>query len=269
MTSWHGHRGDASLPRVVKEVWDEKFRPQSVRPPAKQSNVDMVLLKSNGEVVYWFDAFQRSDFETRETLAQYTVREIQKGSQLLGLPKASDSVSKIKLPDVGKSSGMRVFVRLKDSRMKAYQIPVVEAVKLQPQDWVPLKWSDQECLVDAGSLRKWLQQLYPPGIMERTDPQTKEIFKINTVEGILSLIPAGSDGRQRYAVLSGVIQFGDEGADGFNYNGQIELVLTYTMEKPEVQTVRGVFEGTYPRFDRIHNRSYAFPLEAAFESLPR
>ena len=85
----------------------------------------------------------------------------------------------------------------------------------------------------------------------------------------MSLVPAGSDGRQRYAVLSGVIQFADEGADGFNYNGQIELVLTYTMEKPEVQSVRGVFEGTYPRFDRIHNRSYAFPLEAAFESLPR
>jgi len=229
----------------------------------------MVLLRSNGEVVHWFDAFQHPGLDRRETLAQYTVRELQQGSRLLGLPQASDPVSKIQLPDLGKSRGMRVFVRLKDSRMKAYQIPVVEAVKLQAEDWLPLKWSDQECLVDAGSLKKWLRQLYPPGIMERTDPQTKEIFKINGVEGILSLVPAGSDGRQRYAVLSGVIQLRDEGSDGFNYDGQIELVLTYTMDKPEVLSVRGVFEGTYPRFDRIHNRSYAIPLEAAFESLPR
>ena len=115
---------------------------------------------------------------------------------------------------------------------------------------------------------KWLSQIYPPGVMERTNPRTKLAYKIKAVQGTLSLAPAGADAARRYATLSGTVRLTDEGEDKFSYEGKLNAVLTYKPGEQNVLSLRGVFEGEYPRYDRMRNRNYWIPLQAAFESLP-
>ena len=57
--------------------------------------------------------------------------------------------------------------------------------------------------------------------------------------------------------------------DNFFFEGTLDLVLTYTRNDPEVQTVKGVFRGLYPRSDRRRGTTRKIPLDAVFESRPR
>ena len=85
--SWHGHRDDPKLPKPVREVWRRKF--SNRRDKNRQSNVDLAVLDSKGELVHWFDGFRRVEpqgfrgGQKRESLASYTERELQ--IALLGL----------------------------------------------------------------------------------------------------------------------------------------------------------------------------------------
>ncbi len=271
VTSWHGHRNDLDIPRVVNEVWREKFDRRNRRGPDRQSNVDLAVLDSKGRLVHWFDGFQYRTAGRRESLAQYTAREIQRAGTWLRLVEAPPKLVKtstLRLPDLDRSRGVRVFVRLKDDRMPAYQVPVVETVPLGPDDWKPLAWPEDQRLIDASALEKWLFQVYPPGVMERTNPQTKRVYRIRSVTGQLALVSAGASATRRYAVASGAIRLTDEGEDGFSFGGKLELVLTYTIDDPDVVSLRGVFEGIYPRVDRRAQRRLRLPLQAVFESLP-
>ncbi len=151
--------------------------------------------------------------------------------------------------------------------MTAYQAPVVEVVPLAEQDWKLLDYPVKNRTVDASNLKTWLSEVYPPGVMERTDPRTKMAYKIDKIEGKLGLAAAGSNKDQRYAVLSGRVRFTDEGGDDFSYGGKLEVVLSYELDSVKVKTLRGVFEGIYPRVDHKQNRTRRLPLQAVFESL--
>ena len=70
------------------------------------------------------------------------------------------------------------------------------------------------------------------------------------------------------ATLAGQVQFRDEGNDGFSYQGHLQVVLTYPIDKQQPSSLRGVFEGVYPRRDRFQGRNRQVPLEAVFESIP-
>ena len=130
-----------------------------------------------------------------------------------------------------------------------------------------LAYSDQERTVDASALKSWLSQVYPPGMMERTNPRTKEAYRIESVEGKLTLTPAGTRGKHRLMMLRGTIRLTDEGKDQFSYDGELEILLAYKKGSHEFSALRGVFDGIYPRFDRMHNRLRNIPLQAVFESL--
>lgn len=271
VTSWHGHRNDPDIPEAVQSVWRQKFSPRRDRRSQRQSNVDLAVLTSRGKLVHWFDGFQYRTAGRRESLAQYTAREIQQAGTWLRLveePPTLVKTSILRLPDLDRSRGVRVFVRLKDDRMPAYQVPVVETVPLKPDDWKPLAWPEDQRVIDASALEKWLFQVYPPGVMERTNPQTKRVYRIRSVTGQLALVSAGASATRRYAVASGTIRLTDEGEDGFSFGGKLELVLTYTIDDPDVVSLRGVFEGIYPRVDRRAQRRLRLPLQAVFESLP-
>jgi hypothetical protein len=232
-----------------------------------QSNVDIALLNSTGELVYWFDAFHRSGFGRQEPLAQYTARNIQQASTLLRLDPADSVPHPLKLPELGGSRGVRVLVRLVDDRMRAYQAAVVETVALGKDDWKLLAYPQTERVVDSARLLPWLSQLYPPGVMERTDPLTKKVYGVKSVEGALSLAAAGQTRTTRFALLRGSIRLTDEGPDRFSYSGSLEVVLTYPSDGATVSTIRGSFSGLYPRPDRSGGTRW-IPLQAALESLP-
>lgn len=252
----------------MQQVWREKFNPDRGRP-VQQSNVDLAVLDSSGRVVHWFDGFAYQDFGRRESLAEYTARELRKAASQLRLSELTARENPLNLPDLDGSRGIRVFVRLLDERMTAYQVPVVEVVPLEQDDWTQLAWPSENRSVNAASLIKWLSQVYPPGVMERTNPRTKLAYKIKTVEGKLLLSAAGADATQRFATLTGTVKLTDEGEDEFSYEGKLNVVLTYQPDEADVVSLRGVFEGTYPRYDRMHDRSFRIPLQAVFESRPQ
>ncbi len=269
--SWHGHRDDPNLPKPVQEVWRRKF--SNRRAKNRQSNVDLAVLDSKGELVHWFDGFRRVEpqgfrgGQKRESLGSYTERELQ--IALLGLDPAEIREKKhpLVLPGL-EGPGIRVFVQLLDDRMRAYRAPVVEAVALGKTDWKELEYPRKQRNVDAGKLKKWLSQVYPPGVMERTSQQTKKVYQISKVQGELTLEAAGSNGKTRYAILSGQIKLTDEGPGDFSYEGKLEIVLTYGSSQAKVLSLKGVFDGIYPRYSRVQERVRNIPLRAAFESLP-
>ena len=267
VTSWHGHRQDADLPDAVRTVWREKFVPArgpQQRGP-RQSNVDLAILDSKGNVVHWFDGFQHQGHGPR-TLAQYTNRELQTATKRLDLSKVRTTRRPVRLPDLEKARGVRVIATLKDDLMRAYSAPIVEVVQLNDKDWKILAYSARERTVEASTLKKWLSQLYPPGVMERTNPRTKEAYQIKSVAGKLTLSPAGSNGKQHFMILRGKIRLTDEGSDNFSYDGNLEIVLTYKRSNHDIYALRGVYDGIYPRFDRMQNRVRNIPLQAVFES---
>ena len=265
VTAWHGHRNDQDIPKQVRDVWYWKFMPPR---GTAQSNVDLAIINPEGEVVYCFDAFHRPFTRPPLSLAQYTTREVQRAEQLLQLDRLPPRTNPISLPGLDGQRGVRVFVTLKDDRMIAYQAPIVEVVPLSDSDWHVLDYPEQPRQVNAMDLHKWLSQVYPAGIMERTNQLTKKVYRIASTEGALSLLPAQNDGATRRAILSGTVVLTDEGKDHFSYQGRIRVVLTYPLDQPEPSSLKGVFEGIYPRRDRIHNRTRQLPLVAAFESLP-
>lgn len=278
VTSWHGHRDDAKIPNAVRKVWSEKFRGERRgrdrgRGPKEQSNVDLAVLDADGKVVHSFDGFRRPRGDRRsgrrESLAEYTAREIHKAVERLGEKPPRRGKGDVKLPDIKKGSGVRVFVRLMDDRMKAYQAPVVEIVPLATDDWQVLALPKKQRAVSAAKLEKWLSQVYPPGVMERVDRRTKKVYKVEKVEGELTLSPAGSDGDRDFALLRGTVRLTDEGPDDFSYRGKLEVVLSYSRSSPGTPTLRGVFSGIYPRYDRFRRRTREIPLRAAFESRPK
>ena len=269
--SWHGHRDDPNLPKPVQEVWRRKFGNR--RAKNRQSNVDLAVLDSSGKLIHWFDGFRPSEAvgfrgpQKRESLGDYTARELQ--IALLGIDLAEIRKKKhpLVLPQLEKP-GIRVFVQLLDDRMRAYRAPVVEAVALGKADWKALEYPRKKRNVDAGDLKKWLAQVYPPGVMERTSQQTKKVYQISKVEGELTLEAADSNGKTRCAILSGQIKLTDEGPGDFSYGGKLEIVLTYGSTQAKVLSLKGVFDGIYPRYSRVQERVRKIPLRAAFESLP-
>ncbi|MDB4750013.1 hypothetical protein OAF83_03820 [Rubripirellula sp.] len=250
-------------------MWAEKFgRPRGPGPQAgRQSNVDIAVLDAKGRVVHWFDAMPRGSIGPGQSLGQYTARQLARAANMMNLQPNTKKRPTI-LPDVKQNRGIRVFVTLKDDRMRAYQAPIVEVVELAPQDWDPLRYPIQPRVLDASLLKPWLSQVYPGGVMERTNQRTKKVYAIKDVAGELTLAPAGVDGKIRYSLLQGTVRLTDEGEDNFSYEGLLEIVLTYGMASPDVTTLRGTFDGSYPRYDRMHNRTRNLPLEGVFESRP-
>ncbi len=268
VTSWHGHRSDANIPDVVKTVWRWKFQPPRGGFPQRQSNVDLALLNPQGILVHTFDATRNEQYGRRRAIQQYTAAQLHRAAPYLGLNNRLANERPVKLPDLGGERGIRLLVSLGDERMPAYRAPVVEVVPMAKADWKPLTWPDKERVVPATTLKSWLSQIYPPGVMERTNPVTKVVYAIKAVEGELKLSSLESKGGNRQAILRGVVQLTDEGPGEFSYQGILEVVLTYRNGEILPQTLRGYFDGLYPRSDRMHRDIRWLPLQAAIESIP-
>ena len=131
-----------------------------------------------------------------------------------------------------------------------------------------MTYPDRKKTIKASLLKKWLSQLYPPGVMERTDLQTKQVYRISRIRGNLTLEPGGTFNNIRYALLAGRIILSDEGPNDFSYEGDIEIVLTYSKTRSMPQSLRGIFDGIYPRYNPINRSFREVPLLAAFEALP-
>jgi len=219
-------------------------------------------------VVHWFDAFQHPGRGPgAKTLAAYTAGEIQFATSQLALTSRPRRARPVVLPDLAGAPAVRILCTLEDDRMRAYSAPTVEVVPITGAERELLAWSSKARTVNAAQLKSWLAQIYPPGVMERTNPQTKEAYRIESVAGALTLTPAGTRGKHRLMILAGTITLTDEGDDYFSYDGALEILLAYPEGSDSFSGLRGTFEGIYPRFDRMHNQQRNLPLRAALESI--
>ena len=269
VTSWHGHRNDPDIPDAVKTVWRWKFQPpRGGGIPRRQSNVDLALLNPKGIVVHTFDAARNEQYGRRGTLQQYTSGELRRAVPYLGLGNKPVKERSVKLPGLNGEPGIRLLVSLRDNRMLSYRAPVVEVVPIKEAGWKQLAWPDKERTVTANAFKRSLSQIYPPGVMERTNPQTKVVYAIKVTEGDLKLLPLKADIEERQAILRGVVRLTDEGPGDFSHQGILEIVLTYRKGEVTPRSLRGYFDGLYPRTDRMHRDIRWLPLQAAIESIP-
>lgn len=270
VSAWHGHRDDADLPRAVRRVWAEKFGARRGRPAA-QSNVDVAILDVTGDVVCWFDSLEHVGGRLelrRDRVEEYWLRRLGEARSALGLPAAAKADTPLRLPQLDRrESGVRIFAWLEDPGMPAYAAPTVEVVAMTEADWAPLAAPAKAVVLDAAVALPWLRQVYPPGVMERTDQQTKYPFTIARAEGELTLAPAGTKDGVTFSLLTGKVTLVDTGGDEFSFRGDLTVVLTHEPGGAAPTSLRGLFEGTYPRTAGPRGRR-EFPMRAVFESLP-
>src|SRR5262249_11221508 len=133
-------------------------------------------------------------------------------------------------------------------------------VPMKSDDWKPLAFATKGKEVEAEALKSWLVWLYPAGI--RAADEQKRFQKFG---GTLTLEPAGSDDKSRYALLRGKVRLEKGGDTESAFEGELEAVLTYRHDAGEVRAVRGVVEGTYLYRTRGASRE---KLRVAIESRP-
>jgi hypothetical protein len=222
----------------------EVFTRSDLSKDPKRFNVFMFVLDAKGRVVHEFHGLPgygpgRSDHQT----------EIRKARALLELPEAKPG--KLEgppkgLPDLEASSpgapaGVRLFIRQDEpNNTIVSKLPVVEVVSVKPGDWKPFAYAPKGKDLEAEVLKSWLVWLYPAGI--RAADAKKPFQKFS---GTLKLEPAESDDRFRYALLRGKVVLAKVGDTESAFEGQLDVVLTYRLDATEVQSVRGVVEGTY------------------------
>lgn len=255
VTAWHGP-GEAAMPPDVKEV----FSQSAVAKDPKRLNTFMLILDPQGKLVHSFHGLP-SGRGANDGRSDYSV-EIPKALAQLGLPQGQkpEKERPAILPDLkgtasGVPAGVRLFIHSQRNRT-----PVVEVVPMKVDEWQTLSFPERSRAIEPDALRSWLVQLYPAAI--RTVDQRKPF---RTVTGSLKLEPAGADKEGRYALLRGKVHLakGDDTESAFE--GAVQAVVTYRLDGPAVQSVRGVIEGDYLYRMRATQR---LPLRAALESRP-
>ncbi len=264
---WYGHPDD-NPPEEVRPFIEH---PERQDLPGGRSNVKALILDANGRLVDAFDTMPGRDQRGpwQDTIPRFFAERLRKARHVLGLAEESSLMRALQIPDLdGASRGIRVFVQLDDPMMPAYNVPLIEIARSEPADWDALAWSDEPRLMDPAVLKECFKEMYPAGNMDRQDKRTMIAYRVAKAEGSLQRTPAGRDTRRRYALLQGRITLTDEGPDGFSYAGDLQVVLTYPLDKPGLESLRGTFEAQYPRFDRMNNVERKFALRSVLESLP-
>ena len=167
------------------------------------------------------------------------------------------------------SSGIRVFTRLNDRGMPAYYAPVVELVPFAEEDWTTLALPKSKRTLDASKLLPWLSKMFPGGVMERTDPVTKFVYVVTGATGELTMEPAGTRGESRFALLHGKVTLTDSGGGDFSFSGELRVVLEFRGEAAVPASLKGVFEGKYPRKGPQGSGGFEFDLTGVFELVAR
>jgi hypothetical protein len=185
--------------------------------------------------------------------------QIEKASA--GLVKPEPPQRRLTLPTAGKE-GVRIFLKLKPLHGHPplnYKAPAVEAVTTTEVERKALSFPGKSRTLSAADLRRWLEQIYPPAIMDSSGEPPQ-------LRGTLTLAPAGSDKSRRFATLKGDIAFTLDDRAETTYRGTLEAVVTYDAGKDDFVSLSGVFEGMFPKSDVKRGRSMEFALTAVIES---
>ncbi len=258
---WNG-RSNEDMPADVREVY------YAAGSPPNHQNIRLFVLDSAGKVIRGFAPFPANDPTSlgfdQKRMGQYLKGQIDQSTVGLKLPQVAVKKT-LTLPDIQgttEPAGVRLFVSFEDNRMHHFRVPVVETVVLLEAERKALRLPAEARTIPAATLRRWLEQYYPPAVMDGMGGFEK-------ITGTLQLQPAGADAQSRYAILRGDVQFVLDNESATGYQAKLEMVLRYDRTSPELQTVRGIMEADFPRQDRFGRTVETVRMTAAIESRPK
>ncbi len=266
ITAAHAGKGDlADLEPDVRTV----FTGSALFNDPNRLNVFMFVLDSQGRVVHEFHGLPGGGRSAAAGRSDHQA-ELRRAHEKLKLPERGEQEperSLIGLPDLAAQNaavpaGVRMFIRQDVPGNSIFsRLPVVEVVPMHVDDWKPLDFPPTEKEIEADVLKSWLLWLYPAGI--RAADERKPYQQIR---GTLKLEAAGSDDMFRYALLRGMIRLTKKDDTESAFEGELQAVLSYHRDSPEVRSVRGVVAGTYLYRTAGTSREL---LRAAIESRPK
>jgi len=257
VTHWNGNDFE-KMPAEVRTIV-EKYSKNRKGP------LQFFVFDAKGQFVKVFKPYREGQRFEPSRMHEDLLPQLRELATLLGLKEESKEPA-LRLPDVEGAapvSGVRLFLKLRSRSAQPlnYKAPVCEAVAVSDEERAALVYPETERTVESAALKRWLEQFYPPAIMESSN-------RTPSVGGSLILTPAGSDARVRYAVLRGDLQWTMDDKRKSKYRGTVAIVLTYALDSSAVATVRGVAEGTYSKYDRRGDGSIEFEMKATIESRP-
>ncbi len=237
------------MPDDVRALWDE------ARPGGQ--NISCMVLDTKGKFVraFWplpgMGGRGKGDPFDSEKLGRFLKDEIEKAN----VPRPETKRTGLTLPTAD-GAGVRIFLMLRtvDRPMLNYKAPAVEAVTTTEIERKALAYPAKARDVATSELRRWLEQIYPPAIMDSSG-------KPPAVEGTLTLSPAG----ESRAILRGEVRFELDDRARTKYRGTLEAVVTYG--DSGFASFRGVLEGTFLKPD-ARGGAVELRLTAAIESTP-
>lgn len=237
--------------------------------------IRLFVLSPDGELVRAFFPFAGASPATlgfdQERMGLFLKQEIEKATASMDLSQLKVATPQLRLPEnQGVSTpavsqmpaGVRILLSLEHPFAGAYRVPVVENVATTMAEETSLRYPQEPKTVAAQSIRRWLEQIYPPGMMERSG-------RILDVSGDLSFGPAGSDENARYAILQGTVQFTFDDARKTRYQGTVAMAFRYTDEGKRMESFRGIYRGIFPKWDKQGRGVAKILMQAVLESRPQ
>lgn len=238
IVTWWSGRNVQEMPASVKAVHD------AAGLAGRHINLALVVLDHKGKVIRSTVPFVRPPEFQFDPAAQGKDFKAQLERLIEGveLPKVEGSKPTLTLPDVegpDRPAGVRIYLSFGANHMNHYRTPVVEAVPLEPELRKALAWPTEPRELKAADLRPWLEEMYPPAIMDGKGGFRK-------IEGSFRLEPAGSDERFRYAMLEGEAEFVLDNTGRTTYEGTLSVVLRYQPDAG-LSSIRGILETKVPK----------------------
>jgi hypothetical protein len=227
---------------------------------ARHLNLGLVVLDSTGKVVRsYLPRVQPPGFgfdpEAQGRDFKWQLDDMLAGVQLPTVK--AKTAPRLTLPDVtgpGRPAGARIYLTFAANRLNHYRTPTVEAVALTGEAREALRYPEAAREVPVTALRAWLEQMYPPAIMDGRGG-------FRSITGNLRLQPAEAVGEKRYAVLQGRVTFVLDNTAASTYTGELAVAVEYGTGA-EALSFRGVLEADVPKGpERIR-------MTAAIESRP-
>ena len=253
IVTWWSGRTVSDMPTDVRAVYDQAdFGTNHI-------NLALTVLDEKGKLLRSTIPFVQPPAFRFDPAEQGRSFKSQLDALLKDLPLSKTQVQpKLNLPDVigsSQPSGVRLYLTFGSNRLNHYRTPTVEVVPMTDEHRKALSYSAQEHEIKVADIKPWLEQMYPPAIMDGFGGFSK-------ISGKILASPAGQDKDYRYLLVKGDLTFELDNQGRASYYGKLNLVLRYPLKSQSIHSIRGVMVSEVPKGPEM------IPMTVAIESRP-
>ena len=266
VVSWNG----TSTREMPEDIW-QIYRAGNLGD--RGGAIRLFVLNPAGELVRAFFPFAGPSPATlgfdQEKMGLFLKQQIEKATVQMDLSAVKTAEPKLRLPEVGPNpkvkqmpAGVRILLSLKHPFANTFRVPVVETVANSATEEELLHYPQQPKTIAANSLKRWLEQIYPPAMMERSG-------RIVKISGDLKFRPAGSEKNEQLAILQGTVYFTFDDDRQTRYQGDLAMTFRYTDNGQQMESFRGIFRGIFPKWDKQGKGLAKILMQGILESRPQ